>query len=86
MVHRTLHLMQTAGNTKRALVFQAICKISSTVERLLACKKELYIMHLHRVKQEVPLARMEVIKKIVVTDWNRSLGITKTGCNDNINM
>jgi hypothetical protein len=31
-------------------------------------KNGLYIMHLNLVKQEVPLARMEVIKKIVVTD------------------
>jgi hypothetical protein len=39
-------------------------------------------MHLHLVKQEVPLARMEVIKKVVVADWNRSLGISKRGCNE----
>jgi len=40
-------------------------------------------MHLNLVKEEVPLARMEVIKKIVVTDCIRSLGgITKRGCNE----
>jgi len=43
-------------------------------------------MHVHHVEQEVTSARMETIKKIVMTDWNSSLGITKTGCNDNINM
>lgn len=61
MVHRTSHLMQAARNMKRTLVFQATCNISSTAERLLACKKKLYIMHLHHVKQEEPLAQMEVI-------------------------